>query len=205
MNRRMRALALCLVAAGCQGAANRAAPAAPSLAVHVAFAAPASSDGKLQIAAAELHLAAVTAVSDRSASDERARLRDVDLSMGAGTDALLSPAPPGLYSSVNALLGGSDGVGVDLAGAFGSTSLHVTLASAPFVVACPTAVRLDPDGRVQLSLRADPSHWFDGVDLTTAISDSDDEGILLSSDDNRVLADGVLANVIASFRLDCAP
>jgi hypothetical protein len=202
----MRALAFCLIAAGCQGSAVLPpVPAPPSLAMRLQFIAPPTPVGDLQIATAGLHLARVTAVCDRAAADPRASLSAVDLSMGASFDAPSSPAPPGLYSSVNAVLDDDAGVGVNIAGAWGGMALHVQVASSPFAIGCPSPVRLEPGQRVQLRLQVDPTHWFDGVDLSTALSDSDDDGIVLSAYDNRGLAAAVLANVIASFQLECAP
>jgi hypothetical protein len=200
----MRALAVCLLAAGCHGSSGPAAPPSPpSLALELALAAPAAAVGDLEIAAAGLHVQSLTAVSDRSADDARARLDDLEVAMGGSIDALLSP-PPGLYSRVNAVLDGADGIGVDLAGAWGGKSLHVQLAPGPFVVACASPARLDPGQRVQLRLRSDPGRWLDHVDLSQAVSDADDDGILISDDDNRPLAAAVRANVVASFTLDCA-
>jgi hypothetical protein len=201
----MRAVALVLLAAACHGSSSALTPpTAPSLAMRLSLPAPASTPGNLQVAAAGLHLQTVTAVSDRSADDPRAQLSDVDVAMGASLDAVLSPAPPGLYSSVNVVLDGPDGIGVDLAGAWGHTPLHVELRTDPFAVACAAPVRLDPGQRLQLGLHADPGRWLDGIDLSQAVSDSDDDGILLSEDDNHAIAVAVRANVVASFALDCA-
>jgi hypothetical protein len=198
-------VALVLFAAACHGSSSSVTPPPPpSLAVHLVFGAPATTPGNLQVAAAGLHLQALTAVSDRSAADPRARLSDLDLAMGGTVDDVLSPAPPGLYSSVNLILDGPDGIGVDLAGAWGQVPLHVQLRTDPFGIACAAPVRLDPGQRLQLALRADPGRWFDGIDLSKAVSDADDDGILLSEDDNHAIAVGVRANVIASFALDCA-
>ena len=74
----------------------------------------------------------------------------------------------------------------------------------PFDVGCPSPVRLDPGQRAQLTLGADPTSWFDGLDLGSAASDVDDNGIVISDDDNRPLAMALRANVLASFALDCA-
>jgi hypothetical protein len=206
MHHGMRAVALGLLIAGCHGSAMPLSiPDPPSLTLHVELAAPARPVGDLQIATASLHLRTLSAVSDRVAADGRTTLTDLDLAMGASLDTPISPAPPGLYSAVNAVLDDSAGPGVALAGAWGGLALHVQVASGPFDVDCPQPARLDPGGRIRLGLRADPSHWLDGIDLSAALFDSDDDGIVLSDYDNRAMAQAVLANVIGSLQLDCAP
>jgi hypothetical protein len=79
------------------------------------------------------------------------------------------------------------------------------LVAPPFDVRCATPVQLDPGHGARLTVQIDPSGWFDGVDLGGAASDPDDFGVVISSDDNQPLADALLANVMASFTLDCAP
>jgi hypothetical protein len=200
----MRVLALLVLAAGCHGSSSATTPLAPpSLALQLSLAAPTPANDMLQIATAGLHVRSLMAVSDRSADDPRASLADLDLSMGDRLTEPLAP-PPGLYSSVNLVLDGEAGIGIELAGAWNGAGLHVQLASGPFDVACPTPARLDPGQHITLALRTDPGAWLAGVDLTQALSDADDDGILLSDDDNRALGARVLANVLASFALDCA-
>jgi hypothetical protein len=83
--------------------------------------------------------------------------------------------------------------------------VHATLVSAPFDIRCATPVQLDPGHAARLTVQVDPSSWFAGVDLGSAASDPDDSGVVISSDDNQPLAAALLANVMASFTLDCAP
>jgi hypothetical protein len=162
--------------------------------------APTTSD--VAIASVALHLSALTAVSDRSAADARATASDVALGLGDASDLTLPAAPPGLYSAVDTELASP---GVDVQAVWNAARVHATLASTPFDVGCPTPARLDPGQRVELTLHADPAAWFDGIDLGDAISDVDDNGIVISSDDNRELALTLAANVVASFTLDCGP
>jgi hypothetical protein len=200
----MRALALCLLAAGCHGSSKPAAPlAAPSLTLQLSLAAPSSANGNLQIATAALHVRSLMAVSDRTADDPRARLGDLDVAMGDRLDQQLT-APPGLYSMVNMVLDGEAGIGIELAGAWSGAALHVQLASGPFDVPCRAPARLDPGQRITLALHTDPARWLAGVDLSQALSDQDDDGIVLSDDDNHALGALALANVLTSFQLECS-
>jgi len=197
----MRRAALTLVlVAGCHAASS--APAPSGLVVHVSLAtAPTTSD--VAIASIALRLASLTAVSDRSAGDARATASDVTLGLGDATDLTLPSAPPGLYSAVDTALGTP--AGIDVQAVWNAARVHATVASTPFDIGCPTPARLDPGQRVELTLRADPAGWFDGMDLGDAVGDIDDNGIVISSDDNRDLAQTLVANVIASFTLDCGP
>ncbi len=199
----MRALfaAAFAVAAGCHAATP--APAGGGLDVHVALSTT-SGATPVAVASIALRLAQLVAVSDRAADDARATLTNVDLALGDSMTLTMPAAPPGLYSAVGARLGAGSDVGVDLQGVWHTARVHATLSSAPFDVACAAPVRLDPGQRALITLRADPTTWFAGIDLGSATSDADDSGINLSSDDNRALADVLLANVVASFTLDCA-
>ena len=197
---RFVALVLALAAAGCHGASN--APAPRGLVVHVSLAtAPTASS--VAIASVALNLPALTAVSDRSAADTRATSSDVALGLGDATDLPLPSAPPGLYSAVDTQLDSAAGIGLDVQAVWNAARVHATVASTPFDIACATPVRLDPGQQAQLTLHADPAGWFDGVDLTDAVGDVDDNGIVVSADDNEELAQTLVANVVASFTLDC--
>ena len=197
----MRLAALLLVFAGCHSAPP--APAVAGLTMHVALA-TAPTNGDVAIASAAMHLGSVVAVSDRSADDARAAMSDIDLALGDARDLTLPSAPPGLYSAVGARLGGSADLGLDVQAVWHTARVHASLSATPFDVGCATPVRLDPGRRAQLDLRADPASWFAGIDLGSATSDVDDNGIVISDDDNRPLATALLANVLASFTLDCA-
>ncbi len=197
----MRLAALMLALAGCH--ASTPAPPVGGLTVHVSLA-TASTEGDVALASVAMHLAAVVAVSDRSADDPRAAMSDIDLGLGDTRDLTLPSAPPGLYSAVDAQLGGSADPGIDVQAVWHTARVHATLLSIPFDVGCPSPVRLDPGQRAQLTLGADPTSWFDGLDLGSAASDVDDNGIVISDDDNRPLAMALRANVLASFALDCA-
>jgi hypothetical protein len=195
-------LAVTVVLGGCH--ATTPAPPAAGLGVHVALAtAPTGSD--VAIASVAMHLSALRAVSDRSAVDPRAAATDVDLELGDSVDLDLPSAPPGLYSAVDALLGSSADLGLDVQAVWHMARVHATLVSAPFDVGCATPVQLEPGHRARLSVQIDPALWFDALDLGNAASDPDDAGIVISADDNRPLATALLANVMASFTLDCAP
>lgn len=198
----MRFAVLALVLAGC----HPAAPVAPSgggLTVDVALA-TAATDGDVAVASVALELGQIVAVSDRSAGDARATISDLELGLGDTRTLAMPVAPPGIYSAIDAELGTSSEDGVVVQAVWNQVRVHVTLTETPFDVACPTPARLDPGARVALTLRADPASWFDGIDLAGAASDADDEGIVISDDDNRTLAAALRANVLASFTLDCA-
>lgn len=199
----MRGLALLVLVAGCHGSSSAPTPLAPpSLTLQLSLAVPTPANDTLQIATAALHVRSLMAVSDRTAADPRASLADLDLSMGDRLTEPLAP-PPGLYSSINLVLDGEAGIGIELAGAWNGEALHVQLSSGPFDVACATPARLDPGQRITLALRTDPGAWLSGVDLTQALTDEDDDGIVLADDDNHALGVRVLDNVLASFALDC--
>jgi hypothetical protein len=198
----MRWLALLLATSGCH-AATTAAPAAGGLTMHVALA-TAPTDGDVAIASASLHFGELVAVSDRSAGDPRAAMSEIALELGDARDLALPSAPPGIYSAVDTRLGTSAVAGLDVQGVWNGVRLHATLRGAPFDVACATTAGLEPGRRVELTLRADPAGWFDGVDLASTSSDEDDDGIVITDEDNAPLARALLANVIASFTLDCA-
>lgn len=199
----MRAVAaiVLLVAAGCHSAVPPAA--AHGLDVEVALAAP-TTVGDVALASVMMRIGQLVAVSDRAADDARATLTDVDLALGDSATLALPSAPPGLYSAVGARLGSATDIGLDLQGVWRTARVHATVTSAPFAVACATPVRLDAGQRARLTLRVDPTSWFANIDLTGATSDVDDAGIIISQDDNRPLAHALVANVVASFALDCA-
>ena len=195
-------IALACALGGCHGAT--APPPAGGLTLHVELAtAPIGSD--VAIASVAMHLSALRAVSDRSADDARAAATDVDLALGDSVDVALPSAPPGLYSAVDAVLGSSADIGLDVQAVWHMARVHATLPTAPFDVACANPVQLDPAHGARLTVAVDPAGWFDGVDLGNATSDPDDAGIVISPDDNAPLSAALLANVMASFTLDCAP
>ena len=63
-------------------------------------------------------------------------------------------------------------------------------AARPSTSPAPTTAGLEPGRRVELTLRADPAGWFDGVDLASTSSDEDDDGIVITDEDNAPLARG---------------
>ena len=159
----MRWLALLFALSGCH-AATTAAPAAGGLVMHVALA-TAPTDGDVAIASASLHFGELVAVSDRSAADPRAAMSESRSSSAIPATSALPAAPPGIYSAVDTRLGTSAVAGLDVQGVWNGVRLHATLRGAPFDVACATTAGLEPGRRVELTLRADPAGWFDGVDL----------------------------------------
>ena len=198
----MRWVCAVVLAAGCHASTTVAT--VGGLTVHLTLATPAPADD-VAIASVTMRLSSLTAVSDRAAHDPRASSSDVTLSMGDASDLPLPTAPPGLYSAVDARLGGSTDVGLDVQAVWHTARVHATIATASFDVECADPVRLDPGKRAQLSLSADPSGWFGGLDLGNATSDADDNGINISADDNRALAVQLVGNVLASFALGCSP
>ncbi|HEX8953241.1 MAG TPA: hypothetical protein VF945_15410 [Polyangia bacterium] len=195
-------LALAVVLGGCH--ASSTPPPAAGLLLHVALA-TAPTGSEVAIASAAMHLSALRAVSDRSATDPRAAASELDLALGDSLDVALPSAPPGLYSAVDAQLGSSADIGLDVQAVWHMARVHATLESAPFDVGCAMPVALDPGHRARLDVQIDPAGWFAGLDLANATADPDDAGIVVSADDNRPLAAALLANVTASFTLGCAP
>ena len=198
----MRLCVLTLALAGCHAATPP--PATGGLTLHVALATP-PTGGDVALASVALHLDQLRAVSDRSAADARASSSDIELGLGDATDAALPSAPPGLYSAVDALLGSSANSGLDIQAVWHAARVHATLVSPPFDVRCDTPVPLEPGHAARLAVAIDPSGWFAGIDLAAATTDPDDAGIVISTDDNEPLAQALLANVMASFTLACAP
>ncbi len=196
----MRLCLLVVALAGCH--ASSAAPATGGLTVRLALAtAPIDSD--VAIASVALRLGQMVAVSDRSDDDPRAALGELELGLGDTSDVTLPTAPPGIYSAVDAELGSATEDGLAIEAVWNSVAVHASLATAPFDVGCPSPTELDPGQRVALTFSADPASWFDGLDLSTAVSDADDDGIVLADDDNHAMDQVLLANVLASFTLDC--
>jgi hypothetical protein len=195
---------LCLLVAALAGChASRATPTAGGLTVHLALA-MASTDSDVAIASVALRLGQLVAVSDRSDDDARAALGEVELGLGDTRDVTLPTAPPGIYSAVDAELGSANDDGLDIEAVWNSLRVHATLANAPFDVGCPTPASLDPGQRVALTFAADPASWFGGIDLGSAVSDADDDGIVIADDDNHEMDQALLANVLGSFTLDCS-
>lgn len=200
----MRLLLVALLAAGCHAGGGEPPPLPGGLILRLELPAPAQP-GEVAIASAMLHFSKVTAVSDRAAADPRAAAVDVALALGGAAEVALPTAPPGLYAAVDAQLGGAGDLALDVQGVWRSERVHATAASLPFDVGCASPVRVAPGGQARLTLRADPTVWFAGIDLGRAARDADDAGIVVSDDDNPALLDAVAANVRASFALDCAP
>jgi hypothetical protein len=198
----MRLVAAALLLSACGGGS----PALPAtaLGLHVRFAAPSQPNPSVSLATAQLHMLAVEAVSDRSTTDGRARVDEVDLAMAGASDTKLTGVAPALYSGVAFALGNVGDSGVDLTGAVGTNKLHATLSAPSVYVSCDAPLTLDPGGAVQLTLSVDPTHWFDGIDLSTLMVDSDDNGIILSSDDNADTAALLLGHVLETFQLACS-
>jgi hypothetical protein len=198
----MRHVWLALFLVGCGGSK----PAAPAggLAVHVQLS-PSTVSNEVAIASAMLHVATLTAASDRAAADPRATASALELTLGGAADASLPTAPPGLYATVDARLGDSGEAAIDVQGVWHTARVHATIAAVAFDVGCQSPVRLDPGQKALLTLRSDPASWFAGIDLSAVASDVDDNGIVISDDDNRDLAKQLVADVVGSFALDCAP
>jgi hypothetical protein len=159
----------------------------------------------ISVASLRLHLGNLTAVSDRSSNDPRARKDFAEVMFGESAEIALDSAPPGLYSAVSWGLGDADTDGIDLIGAIGGQNLHVELIGGPFDVRCQDPRSLAPNQRVRLTLTVDATHWFDGVDLSGVKNDEDDRGIIINMEDNAPLAFEMLGNVINSFQLECDP
>ncbi len=188
------------IVAGC-GNTSATAP-VYDLTLHAELA-PLTPSGEVAISTARLFLSGVTAVSDRSSSDARARVASIALTPGDATDQDLPSAPPGLYSAVALMLGDASTPGLDVQAVWNEKPVHATLAGGPYAIACADPVALALGSRARLALSADPARWFDGVDLSGVTSDADDNGIVLSEDDNQPQANLLLINVVASLKLDC--
>src|SRR4051812_30777156 len=161
-------------------------------------AAPVLAD--LSLTTFKLHLTNLAAVSDRGANDSRARKDFADVSFGETASIDLLNAPSGTYSALEWSLGDGSTAGLDLEGTAGGQRMHVQLVGGPFAVRCTGPRQLQPGSRVQLSLTVDATSWFDGVDLTTAMNDEDDQGIIINMEDNAPLAFEILDNAIKSFQ-----
>ena len=197
----MRLCLLVVALAGCH--ASSAAPAAGGLTVHLTLA-TASIDSDVAIASVALRLGQMVAVSDRSDDDPRAVLGELELGLGDTRDVTLPTAPPAIYSAVDAELGSATEDGLTVEAVWNSVAVHASLPTAPFDVGCRSPAELAPGRRVALTFSADPTSWFDGLDLSTAVTDTDDDGIVIGDDDNHPMDQALLANVLASFALDCA-
>lgn len=189
------------------GCGNSSAPSAsPPYGLLLRFglgpAGPALPD--LSVSTLKMHLSQLTAVSDRG-SNPRAQTAAADVLFGETVQMELPSAPAGTYSALEWTLGAAGISGISLAGTTSGQQIHVDLSGGPFVAHCDTPRSLAPGQRVQLTLGVDPSHWFDGVDLSSAMDDDDDNGIILNMEDNATLALEILANAIKSFQLVCEP
>jgi hypothetical protein len=200
----MRGTAILLATAWC-GCGSPASAPVYGLALHAELQAPTQPTGDLSLTSAQLHLSAVAAVSDRTASDPRAGADSLTLSLGGAADQSWPSPPPGLYSGVTFTVGDGPDDGVDVVVVWRGERVHATVSGGPVDVFCAAPVAVQLGQKAQLSLSVDPSHWFDGLDLASATTDSDDSGVLISDDDNPALAEQLLANVGASFQLVCDP
>jgi hypothetical protein len=194
-------LVLLLFATGCDPMATSSAP--YGLSLKLAFDAPAQPVGEVSVSSATLHLTGLRAVSDRSSSDARAWLDRADLALGDQMSAELPEAPPGLYAGLDAQVGGGEDEGVDLQGIYKNVRVHVTISSVRFDVGCATPAMLERGHPVELTISTGLTRWFDGVDLSAVSADSDDNGIIISADDNADLAALISDNIARSFQLDC--
>jgi hypothetical protein len=197
----VRLLSLALALAACHSPPP---PQPAGVTVRIALPAPTGPANGVTISAAQLELVTVSAVSDRAVADPRATMTAVEVALGATVDRSLPSAPPGLYSAVELTAGQGLTVGADVAGYWMGQAVHGTVSSGPFDVGCATPIAVEPGTSALLSLGADTASWFAGIDLSLSKTDADDQGILLSDDDNVGLAAVLLSNVVSSFHLDCA-
>ena len=86
-----------------------------------------------------------------------------------------------------------------------SLPLHITVSGGPFDVECALPVSLALGRQIELTLTTDLSRWLDGLDIAAATMDPDDNGILISDDDNAPLGQALVQNFSASLELGCAP
>jgi hypothetical protein len=190
---------------GCGGSPPNSPPPAYGLQLRVALAASVPNLPDISVASLRLRLGNLSAVSDRGSNDARARKDFAEVMFGESAELAFDTAPPGLYSAVTSTLGDAGDDGLDLVGAVGGENLHVELTGGAFDVRCPNPRSLAPGQRVRLTLTADATHWFDGVDVSSIKSDEDDAGIIINMEDNAPLAFEMLGNVINSFQLECEP
>jgi len=196
------ALAVGVACAGCGGAPPLATGDGVLLDVSLASVRTRAPD--VAAATASLYVASVEAISDRGAGEARARASA--LSVDAGSEpvrAKIPAAPPGLYSAVALSLGDDARTGLHLTGTRGSEPLEIDLRLDAVVVRCAPPARLAAGGTLHLTLTADPVGWLDGVDLSKAVTDGDERGILINHEDNAGLGEQILANVARSFSLGC--
>ena len=199
----MRWLLLFLV--GCGSSPANTSPPQYGMQMRVTLAPSLPNLPDISVATLRLHLTNLAAVSDRSSSDPRASKDFAEVMFGESSEITFDAAPPGLYSAISWNLGDAGDDGIDLVGAVGGRNLHVELVGGPFDVRCPDPRSLAPNQRVRLTLTADATHWFDGVDLSAIKSDEDDAGIIINMEDNAPFAFEMLGNVINSFQLECEP
>ncbi len=173
------------------------------LVLHGALA-PLGPQGAVAVSTVHLHLTNVSAVSDRSSTDARALVPSLDLQPGASVDHDLPTAPPGLYSALALDFGDSVEPGLMIEAVWNMNPVHVSLYGGPYDVACADPAPLELGRRARLSLSIDSSTWFSTVDLNRTTVDPDDNGIVLSNDDNEQVGNALLINVVGSLKLDCA-
>src|SRR5581483_8118060 len=143
-------VAFALFLAACSSGAGG--PPATTLALHASFSAPGANTSGVSVATADLHLISVEAISDRSSSDARARVPLIDLAMAGSSDSRLTGVAPALYSGLSFALGDSDGDGIEIEGAFGTTKLHASISAPSVFVSCNAPLTLAPGGTVRLTL-----------------------------------------------------
>ncbi len=190
-----------LLASACGNSPHAAQP--YDLALHGALL-PLGPQGDVAISTVHLHLTGVSAVSDRSSADDRTQVAALDLVPGGAVDRDLPTAPPGLYSAVALTFGDSVEPGLQAEAVWHMMPVHVSVYGGPYDVACAQPVSLQLGRRAKLSLQLDSSTWFTNLNLSRTSVDPDDNGIVLSNDDNADVALSLLINVVGSLKLDCA-
>ena len=199
----MRTLALAILLAGCSHDMGTSTPPPYGMDLRIAISSSLPALADLAISSLHLHLTQIAAVSDRSSNDPRARKDFADIDFGMSVDVPMPSAPPGTYSAVAWSLGDAMQSGIDLQGVVGKQPIHVQLDGGSYDARCVSPLPLAPGQRVRLTLSADATHWFDGVDLSGVQMDEDDKGIIITMEDNAPLAFEILNNAIKSFQVEC--
>ncbi|HVO31777.1 MAG TPA: hypothetical protein VMV18_13615 [bacterium] len=140
---------------------------------------------------------------------------DLDLANPNGSSLNELPVAPGVYRSVTFQMhkrvgSGSGGPGTGNPDVNGSLHLCGTWQGSTFDVFLdvtdtlfnrdPNGVTIDGDGPAKLFVVFDSSHWFDGIDLSTATV-APDGVVYLSHDQNKQMADVFKQNFKTSIRL----
>jgi hypothetical protein len=194
---------LLVFVAGCSGSQAPTSP--PAYGLMLRFGLGPNPPSSVDVSSLKMHLTDLSAVSDRGSTDPRAHDDVTDVAFGDTVQVELPNAPLGTYSALEWTLGDASIAGIDLQGTSGGQRIHLTLTQGPSTTRCDGPRLLAPGQRVRLTLTVDPSHWFDGVDLSAAKNDQDDKGIIINMEDNSMLAFEILDNAIKSFQLECEP